>query len=115
MKWVWAVQFANALARTNYFVQFFQRCVWRDGLPIAHHALRVNHFACQHRRAVHRERQNVHRFLTAINFHVGARGLVGHASGGLLGQLVVQNAPKASDVARFFNRVDVQVVCTGVV
>jgi len=115
MKLTCAIQFANALARTDYFVQFFQRCVWGDGLPIAHHALRVNHLTCQHRRAMHRERQNVHRFLTAINFHVGARGLVGHASGGFLGQPVVQNAPKASDVARFFDCVDIQVVSTGVV
>ena len=104
----------SKLACTNRFVQFFQRRVWRNGLPIAHDALRVNDFTFQHGRCVHRERQNVHSFLAAINFHVRACGLVVHASGGFLGQPVIQNTPKTSDVARFFNPVQIEVVSTGV-
>ena len=102
------------LARANHLVKFFQWRVWRNGLPIAHDALGVNDLACQHGRCVHRERQNVHSFLAAINFHVCACGLVVHASGGFLGQPVIQNTPKTSDVARFFNPVQIQVVSAGV-
>ena len=102
------------LARTNRFVKFFQRRIWRNGLPIAHDALRVNDFTCKHGRCVHRERQNMHGFLPAINFHVRACGLVVHTSGGFLRQPVIQNAPKTSDVARFFNPVQIQVVSAGV-
>jgi hypothetical protein len=61
---------------------------------------------------VHGERQNVHRFLAAINFHVRACGLVVHTSGGFLRHPVIQNTPKTSDVARFFNPVQIQVVST---
>ena len=103
------------LTGTDQFVKFFQGCVGRNRLPIAHDALRVNDFAGQHGGTVHRERQDVHRFLAAINFHVRAGGLVGHTSGSFLGQFVIQNAPKASDVARFFNRIHIQVVSAGVV
>ena len=98
------------LARTNHSVKFFQRGVWRNGLPIAHDALRVNDFTPQHGPSVHGERQNVHRFLAAINFHVRACGLVVHTSGGFLRQPVIQNTPKASDVARFLNCTQIQVV-----
>ena len=101
------------LARTNHSVKFFQRGVWRNGLPIAHDALRVNDFTSQHGPSVHGERQNVHRFLAAINFHVRACGLVVHTSGGFLRQPVIQNTPKTSDVARFFNRIQIQVVRAG--
>ena len=102
------------LSGANHFVKFFQWCVWRNGLPIAHDALCVNDFPFEHGRCVHRERQNVHRFLTAINFHVRACGLVVHTSGGFLRHPVIQNTPKTSDVARFFNPVQIQVVSTGV-
>ena len=102
------------LARTNRFVKFFQRRIWRNGLPIAHDALRVNDFTCQHGSCVHRKRQNVHGFLAAINFHVRACRLVVHASGGFLGQPVIQNTPKTTDVARFFNGTHIQVVSAGI-
>ena len=98
------------LARTNHLVKFFQRSVWRNRLPIAHDALRVNDFTCQHGPSVHGERQNVHRFLAAINFHVRACRLVVHTSGGFLRQPVIQNTPKTSDVSRFFNCIQIQVV-----
>jgi len=101
------------LARANHSVKFFQGCIWRNGLPIAHDALRVNDFTSQHGPSVHGEGQNVHRFLAAINFHVRASRLVVHASGGFLRQPVIQNTPKTSDVARFFNRIQIQVVSAG--
>ena len=100
-------------ARANHPVKFFQRCVWRNRLPIAHDALRVNDFTCQHGPCVHREGQNVHRFLPAINFHVRASRLVVHTSGGFLRQPVIQNTPKTPDVARFFYRIQIQVVSAG--
>ena len=101
------------LARANHSVKFFQGCIWRNGLPIAHDALRVNDFTSQHGPSVHGERQNVHRFLAAINFHVRACRLIVHASGCFLRQPVIQNTPKTSDVARFFNRIQIQVVSAG--
>ena len=101
------------LARANHSVKFFQGCIWRNGLPIAHDALSVNDFTSQHGPRVHGERQNVYRFLAAINFHVRASRLVVHASGGFLRQPVIQNTPKTSDVARFFNRIQIQVVSAG--
>ena len=104
------LKLAGQLARAHHSVKFFQRGVWRNRLPIAHDALRVNDFSCQHGPCVHRKRQDVHGFLTAINFHVRACRLVVHASRGFLRQPVIQNTPKTSDVARFFNRVHVQVV-----
>ena len=103
----------RTLARANHSVKFFQGCIWRNGLPIAHDALRVNDFTSQHGPSVHGEGQNVHRFLAAINFHVRACRLVVHASGGFLRQPVIQNTPKTSDVARFFNRIQIQVVSAG--
>ena len=102
------------LARANHLVKFFQWRVWRNGLPISHDALRVNDLAFQHGRCVHRERQNVHSFLAAINFHVRACGLVVHTSGSFLRHPVIQKTPKTSDVARFFNPIHIQVVSAGV-
>ena len=89
--------------------QGHQRCVGRDGLPLAHHALRIDNFAGQHGATVHRELQNMHHLLAAIHFHVRAcRHKIGAALC-FLGRFVIEQAPERPDVACFFNgaRVDI--------
>ena len=89
--------------------QGHQRCVGRDGLPLAHDALRVNDFAGQHGATVHRELQNMHHLFAAIHFHVRACGHKISAALCFLGRFVIEQTPERPDVARFFNgaRVDV--------
>ncbi len=89
--------------------QGYQRCVGRDGLPLAHHALRVNDFAGQHGATVHRELQNVNHLLATIHFHVRACGHKISATLCFLGRFVIEQAPERPHIARFFDgaRVDV--------
>jgi len=105
----------NLLASANQLVKFFQGCVWRNRLPIAHHALRVHHLACQHWARVHGKRQNVHGFLATFNFHVGARRLIRQTASGFLRRFVIQHAPKTAHVARAFYLVGFDVVGTCIV
>jgi len=98
---------------TNKFEQRHQGGVGRNGLPFAHHALRVNDFASQHRTAVHRELQDMNHFFAAVHFHVRACRHKVSTALSLLWRFVIEQTPERSNVAGSFDigRVDVNRTC----
>ena len=96
----------NLLARlftANKFEKTDQGCVRGNGLPFAHHTLRVNNFTREHGAAVHGELQDVHHFFAAIHFHVRSRRHKVSASLRLLWRSVIEQAPKRSNGPVSFN------------
>jgi len=87
------------LFAANEFVQGNQRRVGWNGLPFAHHALRVDNFTRQHGATVHGELQNVNHFFSAIHFHVRACGHKESPSLRLLRRSVIEQAPERSNGA----------------
>jgi hypothetical protein len=102
-------------ARANQLVEFFQGRIWRNRLPIAHHALRVDYLSRQHGARVHRERQDEHGFLTAINVHVRACRLVCQTTCGFLWRFVIQHTPENTRIPRSLNLVGLDVVSAGII
>ena len=88
---------------TNVLEQRHQRGVGRDGLPLAHHTLRVDDFAGQHGATVHRELQDVNHLLAAIHFHVRACGYKISAALRFLGRFVIEQTPERADIARLLD------------
>ena len=96
----------NLLARlfsANKFEKTDQGCVRGNGLPFAHHALRVDNFARQHGAAVHGKLQDVHHFFAAIHFHVCASGHKISTPLRLLWRSVIEQTPKRSNGAVSFD------------
>ena len=91
------------LFTAHKFEKTDQRCVGGNGLPFAHHALRVDNFTREHGAAVHGKLQNVHHFFAAIHFHVRACGDVVSASLRLLWRSVIEQAPKRTNGAVSFD------------
>ena len=96
----------------NLFAQLFtahkfeksdQGCVRGNGLPFAHHALRVDNFARQHGAAVHGKLQDMHHFFAAIHFHVCASGHKISTPLRLLWRSVIEQTPKRSNGAVSFD------------
>ena len=90
----------------NLFAQLFtahkfeksdQGCVRGNGLPFAHHALRVDNFTREHGAAVHGKLQNVHHFFAAIHFHVSSSGHKVSTTLRLLWRSVIEQTPKRSN------------------
>ena len=96
----------NLLARlftANKFEKIDQGCVRGNGLPFAHHTLRVDNFAREHGAAVHGELQDVHHFFAAIHFHVRSRRHKVSTSLRLLWRSVIEQAPERSNGAVSFD------------
>ena len=68
-----------------------------NGLPFAHHALRVDNFTREHGAAVHGKLQNVHHFFAAIHFHVSSSGHKVSTTLRLLWRSVIEQTPKRSN------------------
>ena len=83
--------------------QVDQGCVWGNGLPFAHHALRVDNFASQHGAAVHRELQDVNHLFAAVHFHVRASRHIVSTALRLLGSSVIEQTPEGTNGARSFD------------
>ena len=91
------------LFTANKFEKIDQGCVRGNGLPFAHHALRVDNFARQHGAAVHGKLQDVHHFFAAIHFHVCASGHKISTPLRLLWRSVIEQTPKRSNGAVSFD------------
>ena len=91
------------LFTANKFEKIDQGCVRGNGLPFAHHALRVDNFARQHGAAVHGKLQNMNHFFAAIHFHVCASGHKISTPLRLLWRSVIEQAPKRSNGAVSFD------------
>jgi len=98
-----AMKLFDKLFTAHKFEKTDQGCVRGNGLPFAHHTLRVDNFACEHGAAVHGKLQNVHHFFAAIHFHVCSSGHKVSASLRLLWRSVIEQAPKRSDGAVSFD------------
>ena len=90
----------------NLFAQLFtahkfeksdQGCVRGNGLPFAHHTLRVDNFTREHGAAVHGKLQNVHHLFAAIHFHVCSSGHKVSTTLRLLWRSVIEQTPKRSN------------------
>ncbi len=95
-------QFAR-LFTANKFEKTDQGCVWGNGLPFAHHALRVDNFTRQHGTAVHGKLQNMDHFFAAIHFHMSASGHKVSTALRLLWRSVIEQAPKRTNGAVSFD------------
>ena len=96
----------NLFARlftANKFEKIDQGCVRGNGLPFAHHTLRIDNFTRQHGAAVHGKLQDVHHFFAAIHFHVCSRRYKVSASLRLLWRSVIEQAPERSNGAVSFD------------
>ena len=62
------------LFAANKLVKSHQWCVGGNGLPLSHHALRVDNFTREHGATVHGKLQDMDHFFAAIHLHVRARG-----------------------------------------
>ena len=91
------------LFAANKFVQCDQGRVGWNGLPLAHHALRVDNFTREHGATVHGKLQNVHHFFAAIHFHVCASGHKISTALRLLWRSVIEQAPKRTNGAVSFD------------
>ena len=91
------------LFTANVFEQIHQRGIGWNGLPFAHHALRVDDFAGEHGTTVHRELQNVHHLFAAVHFHVRARGHIISSALRFLGASVIEQTPERSNGACTFD------------
>ena len=81
----------------NKFEKIDQGCVGGNGLPFAHHTLRVDNFACEHRATVHGKLQNMNHFCAAIHFHVCSSGHKVSTTLRLLWRSVIEQTPKRSN------------------
>ena len=97
------MNFFAGLFTANKFEKIDQGCVWGNGLPFAHDALRVNNFTGQHGAAVHGKLQNVHHFFAAIHFHVCASRHKVRTALCFLRRSVIEQAPKRSNGAVSFD------------
>jgi len=93
----------KGLFAANEFVKCHQGRVGGNGLPFAHHTLRVDNFTREHGAAVHRKLQNMNHFFAAIHFHVRACGHKESTSLRFLGCSVIEQAPKRSNGAIAFD------------
>lgn len=91
------------LFSANEAEQIDQGCVGWNGLPFAHHTLRIDDFAGEHRTTVHRELQNVHHLFAAVHFHVRARRNIKSTALRFLGTPVVEQTPEGPDGASAFD------------
>ena len=87
----------GSLFAANKFKQTDQGCVGGNGLPFAHHTLRVDNFACEHRATVHGKLQNMNHFFAAIHFHVCSSGHKVSTTLRLLWRSVIEQTPKRSN------------------
>ena len=92
-----------SLFTAHKFEKTDQGCVGGNGLPFAHHALRVDNFTREHGAAVHGKLQNVHHFFAAIHFHVCASGHKISTALRLLWRSVIEQAPKRTNGAVSFD------------
>ena len=97
------VNLSACLFAADKFKKRNQRGVGGNGLPFAHHALRVDNFTRQHGATVHGKLQDVHHFFAAIHFHVSSRRHKVSASLRLLWRSVIEQAPERSDGAVSFD------------
>jgi len=85
-----------------------------DGLPLAHHALRIDNFTREHGATVHGKLQNMHQFFSAVHFHVGAgRHKIGAALS-LLRRSVIKQAPERTNRAISFDGAVVDINNAGI-
>ena len=107
----------------NLFAQLFtahkfeksdQGCVRGNGLPFAHHTLRVDNFTREHGAAVHGKLQNVHHLFAAIHFHVCSSGHKVSTTLRLLWRSVIEQAPKRSNGALSFDCAVIDINNSGV-
>ncbi len=91
------------LFTANEAEQVDQGCIWGNGLPFAHHTLRVDDFARQHGAAVHRELQDVHHLFAAVHFHVRTRRNIKSTALCFLGASVIEQTPERPDGASAFD------------
>ena len=109
-----AMNLFGSLFAANKFKQTDQGCVGGNGLPFAHHPLRVYNFTRQHGAAVHRELQNVHHLFSAIHFHVRAGGHKKSTALRLLWRSVIEQAPERSDGTVSFDGAVIDINNSGV-
>jgi len=91
------------LFAANEFVQGNQRRVGWNGLPFAHHTLRVDDFASEHGATVHRKLQDVNHFFATIHFHVRACRHKESPSLRFLRRSVIEQTPERSNGAIAFD------------
>ena len=91
------------LFAANEFVERHQGRIGGNGLPLAHHTLRVDNFTREHGAAVHGKLQDVNHFFAAIHFHVGASRYKKCTSLRFLGRSVIEQAPKRPNGAVAFD------------
>jgi hypothetical protein len=89
----------KGLFAANEFVKRHQGCVGRNGLPFAHHTLRVDNFASEHGATVHGKLQDVNHFFAAIHFHVRACRHKESPSLRFLRRSVIEQTPERSNGA----------------
>ena len=104
----------NQLFAANKFKQGNQRCLGGNGLPFAHHALRINNFAGEHGATVHGKLQDMNHLFAAIHFHVRACGHKVSTPLSLLGGSVIEQAPKGSNGAVAFDGAVIDINYAGI-
>ena len=92
-----------SLTLADELENIYQWRIWRNGLPFAHHALRVDNLASQHGATVHRKLQNVNNLFSAIHFHVRACRHIKSATLGFLWRFVIKHTPKRPHTALLFH------------
>ena len=87
----------GGLFAANKFEKRDQGRVGGNGLPLAHHALRVNNFASEHGATVHGKLQDMNHFFAAVHFHVCARRHKESTALGFLRRSVIEQTPERSN------------------
>jgi len=87
----------GGLFAANKFEKRDQGRVGGNGLPLAHHALRVNNFASEHGATVHGKLQDMNHFFAAVHFHVCARRHKESTALSFLRRSVIEQTPERSN------------------
>ena len=98
-----AMKLIHTLFAANKAEQIDQGCVGWNGLPFAHHALRVDNFASEHGATVHGELQNVDHLFATVHLHVRASGHVESTTLRLLGRFVIEQTPERANSTGTFD------------
>ena len=93
----------HTLFAANKAEQIDQGCVGWNGLPFAHHALRIDNFASEHGATVHGELQNVDHLFATVHLHVRASGHVESTTLRLLGRFVIEQTPERANSTGTFD------------
>ena len=92
-----AMKLLGGLFAANKFEKRDQGRVGGNGLPLAHHALRVNNFASEHGATVHGKLQDMNHFFAAVHFHVCARRHKESTALSFLRRSVIEQTPERSN------------------